>query len=71
MAIERRLTDQKHRLESCSLKLQGFDPQLLLARGYSITLKDGRAVRDPGQLQPGDEIETRVEKGTIQSVVKS
>ena len=71
IAIERRLTNQKHLLESLSLSLQGFDPQLLLSRGYSITLKDGWAVRDPQQLKPGDEIETRVEKGTIRSVVKS
>ena len=71
VAIERRLTSQKHLLESLSLKLQGFDPQLLLHRGYSITLKDGKAVRDPMLLKPGDEIETRVEKGTIRSVVKS
>ena len=71
IAIERRLTNQKHLLESLSLKLQGFDPQLLLSRGYSITLKDGRTVRDPHQLMPGDVIETRVEKGTIRSVVKS
>ena len=71
IAIERRLTNQKHLLESLSIKLQGFDPQLLLSRGYSITLKDGKAVRDPQQLKPGDEIETRVEKGTIRSVVKN
>ncbi len=71
VAIERRLTNQKHLLESLSIKLQGFDPQLLLSRGYSITLHNGRAVRDPRQLKPGDEIETRVEKGTIHSVVKS
>jgi len=71
VAIERRLTNQKHLLESLSIKLQGFDPQLLLSRGYSITLKDGKAVRDPQQLKPGDEIETRLEKGTIHSVVKS
>ena len=71
VAIERRLTTQKHLLESYNLKLQGFDPQLLLSRGYSITLKNGKAVRDPQQLKPGDEIETRVEKGTIRSVVKS
>ena len=71
VAIERRLTNQKHLLESLSIKLQGFDPQLLLSRGYSITLHNGRAVRDPRQLKPSDEIETRVEKGTIHSVVKS
>ncbi|MBQ7513530.1 MAG: exodeoxyribonuclease VII large subunit, partial [Prevotella sp.] len=40
MAIERRLTNQKHRLDSLTLTLQGFDPQILLSRGYSITLKD-------------------------------
>ena len=70
IAIERRLTNQKHLLESISLKLQGFDPQLLLSRGYSITLHNGRAVRDPQQLKAGDEIETRVEKGNIKSIVK-
>ena len=70
IALERRLTHQKHLLESLSLKLQGFDPQLLLSRGYSITLHNGRAVRDPKELKPGDEIETRVEKGTIKSTVK-
>ena len=70
MAIERRLTNQKHRLDSLTLTLQGFDPQILLSRGYSITLKNGRAIRDPQQLKAGDEIETRVEKGTIKSTVK-
>ena len=50
--------------------LQSYDPQLLLKRGYSITLMNGRAIRDPKELKVGDEIETRVEKGTIRSVVK-
>ena len=70
VAIERRFTDQKHRIERLSILLQGFDPQLLLSRGYSITLHYGKAVRDPKLLNPGDEIETRVEKGTIKSTVK-
>ena len=70
LAIERLLTEQKHRLERMALQLQGFDPQILLARGYSITLKDGRAVRDPAQVKPSDEIETRIEKGTFKSIVK-
>ena len=69
IAIERRLTSQRHQLERLAIHLQGFDPQLLLARGYSITLKDGHAVRDPLQLRPGDEIETRVEKGSFKSIV--
>ena len=71
VAIERRISDQKHRIERLSILLQGFDPQLLLKRGYSITLHNGKAVRDPSLLKAGDEIETRVEKGTIRSVIKS
>ena len=70
IAIERRITNQKHLLEQLSIKLQSFDPQILLSRGYSITLKDGHAVRDPQQLKSGDTLETRVEKGTIKSTVQ-
>ena len=69
VAIERRFTDQKNLLRQLELMLQGFDPQLLLSRGYSITLHNGKAVRDPQQLRPGDEIETRVEKGSFHSTI--
>ena len=71
VAIERRFTDQKNLLRQLELMLQGFDPQLLLSRGYSITLHNGKAVRDPQQLRPGDEIETRVEKGSFHATVTS
>ena len=69
VAWERQLTEQKHHINRLELMLQGFDPQLLLKRGYSISLLNGKAIRDPQQLKAGDEIETRVEKGTIRSVV--
>ena len=69
MLIERRLTTESHRLQLIDEKLKALDPALLLARGYSITLHNGKSVRDPQQLQPGDEIETRVEKGIIKSII--
>ena len=68
--IQRRLIAEHHRLQLIEEKTKSLDPALLLKRGYSITLKDGKAVRDPKTLQNGDEIETRLEKGTIISVVK-
>ena len=71
MTIERRLTQEKHLLEMTEEKMKILDPTLLLRRGYSITLKDGKAVKDPATLKAGDEIETRLEKGTIRSTVKS
>ena len=67
--VDRKLTNEVHRLELFEEKLKALDPTLLLRRGYSITLKDGHAVRDPKTLLPGDKIETRLEKGTIKSSV--
>ena len=70
VAWERQLTEQKHHINRLELMLQGFDPQLLLSRGYSISLLNGKAIRDPQQLKIGDEIETRVEKGTFKSIIR-
>ena len=70
MLIERRLISEHHRLEILEEKVKSLDPQLLLKRGYSITLFNGKAVRDPQQLHQGDEIVTRLEKGSIISKVK-
>ena len=71
LLAERRLTAERHRLQLTEEKLKALDPSLLLKRGYSITLHNGRAVRDPLALKAGDEIETRLEKGTIKSIIKS
>lgn len=71
MLIERRFTSERHRLQLMDEKLKALDPTLLLARGYSITMHNGRAVKDASQLPPGAEIETRLAKGTIHSVIKS
>ena len=42
IALERRLTSQKHLLESLSIKLQGFDPQLLLSLQHHVKGWQGR-----------------------------
>ena len=68
--LDRRLMAEQHRLQLIEEKTKNLDPSLLLKRGYSITLHNGKAVRSPQQLQSGDEIETRLEKGTIKSIIK-
>ena len=68
-ALYRKLTSEQHRLQLIEEKTKALDPTLLLARGYSITLKDGKAVRDAQALHKGDEIETRLAHGTIHSTV--
>ena len=70
MLLERKLTGDTHRLQLIEERLKALDPTLLLARGYSITMHNGRAVRDASQLSPGTEIETRLARGTVHSIVK-
>lgn len=70
MLLERKLTGDTHRLQLIEERLKALDPTLLLARGYSITMHNGRAVRDASQLPPGTEIETRLARGTVHSIVK-
>ena len=70
MLIERRFLAENHRLQLMEEKLKALDPQLLLKRGYSITLHQGKAVKDASLLKEGDEIETVLEKGKLHSIVK-
>ena len=67
--LDRRLMAEQHRLQLIEEKTKNLDPALLLKRGYSITLHNGKAVRSPQQLHSGDEIETRLANGTLRSVV--
>ena len=67
---QRRLQREQHRLDMLAQRVQSLDPNLLLRRGYSITLKDGRAVRSADNLQPGDIIETRLAEGSVRSKVE-
>ena len=68
-ALERRVTSERHRLEILEEKVHSLDPTLLLKRGYSITLHNGKAVKDPKALQKGDTIETRLAHGIIHSEI--
>ena len=70
-SLMRRMDKEKHRLELLAQRTQTLDPQLLLRRGYSITLHEGKSVRDASLLHPGDVIETRLSKGSVQSIVQS
>ena len=67
--LERKLLSERHRMEMMTEKVKSLDPALLLQRGYSITLKGGKAVRDAAMLKENDIIETRLSKGTIRSKV--
>ena len=67
---ERKSLLEHHRLDLLREKLEALNPELLLRRGYSITLNAGKIVKDASLLHPGDLIENRLQKGTVHSVVK-
>ena len=68
-ALSVRMQVERHRLELFSQRVKAASPDLLLKRGYSMTLKDGKAVTDASLLQPGDVVETRLAKGRFKSKV--
>ena len=67
---DRRLMTEKHRLQLMEEKAKNLDPTLLLQRGYSITTKNGKVVRYVEELQIGEDLETHLANGTVQSIVK-
>ncbi len=65
-----RLLRERQRLALLRQKTEMLNPELLLNRGYSITLLDGKVVRSASQVKPGDLLETRLQQGKIYSKVE-
>ena len=70
MATRQFLSMKKHRLELLQQRLNDALPEKQLARGYSITLKNGKAVKDVSILEKGDTLVTLLYKGKVESVIK-
>lgn len=64
------IADRRRRLELAETTVKFVNPENVLARGYSVTLLGGKAVKDAGSVRAGDVLETWVAKGKIESVVK-
>lgn len=68
-AVSARFIRERHRLELLDQQILGASPEHLLKKGYSITLKDGKAVTDASLVCKGDVLVTRLAKGEIKSEV--
>lgn len=68
-AVSRLLERRHHQLELLAQRITDASPEKQLARGYSLTLRDGRVITDASVLQAGDHIETRLHQGTVHSIV--
>jgi exodeoxyribonuclease VII large subunit len=69
ISAARVLTQEKHRLELLSQRLESLNPELLLRRGYSITMMDGRIVTDISDIKPEAVLTTMMQGGEVTSKV--
>lgn len=65
-----RLERERHRLDMLQQRTQSLDPSVLLKRGYSMTLVNGRILTDASQIKSGDRLVTKLAQGEVISVVE-
>ncbi|WP_134089630.1 exodeoxyribonuclease VII large subunit [Olivibacter sp. XZL3] len=68
-ATDKSLQEAAKLLENQERHLSILDPQQVLKRGYSITLLNGKAVKDAGNVVAGDQVKTILAIGEIESRV--
>lgn len=68
--IETRLSEQNRFIQLMEQYVRMASPDYVLKRGYSLTLKAGKIIKQATDLQPGDELTIRFSDGSIQSQVK-
>ena len=70
LTLQNKLSVEQHRLDILEQRARLLDPSLLLKRGYSITLCNGKTIRNAKDLKIGDTITTRFETGEVESKVE-
>jgi len=68
-ALRAALRDRRRGLEALAGRLDALSPLKVLARGYSMTLKDGRVLTRAADVQPGDSLRTVLAEGEVRSSV--
>lgn len=68
--VQRTITDNKYHINLIEQKLKSLDPEILLKRGYSMTLSNGKVITNANQLKDGDVLTTKLSEGEVKSIVK-
>ncbi len=58
-------------IEHTRQQIKNMSPENVLRRGYSITLLNGKAIKNFNEVQVGDSINTTIFEGNITSIVQS
>jgi exodeoxyribonuclease VII large subunit len=64
------LRNQSRLLEQAEAICFAFNPESVLRRGYSLTLKNGKIVTSTSEVAAGDLLETRLREGVVRSKVE-
>jgi exodeoxyribonuclease VII large subunit len=64
------IRNEKKNLTSFQEKLRLVDPQNILKRGYSLTMINGKIVKSIKQVNAGEQLETRLSDGMVESRVE-
>ena len=64
-----KLDKYRSTIENLSNKLELLNPENILSKGYSLTLKNGKIISDVSSLKEGDTITTKLKNGKIESKV--
>jgi exodeoxyribonuclease VII large subunit len=64
------LEQQKNTTQVYEARVEGFSPERMIQRGYSLTLFEGKVLRSIRELKPRAVLETQLGDGTVFSEVK-
>jgi exodeoxyribonuclease VII large subunit len=64
------LRERKGGVERLAGRLEALSPLKVLARGFSVTMRDGRVIRRAAEVSAGDELRTILREGEVRSEVK-
>lgn len=64
------LLQQQNRLTICETSIKLLHPLNVLKRGYSITYKNGKALKNGDGLEPGDKIHSQLYSGELISTIE-
>ena len=67
VAVRVAIEKERHRLSLLAQKGLSLDPEIILKRGYSITLSGGKVVTDASKVIKGEILETKLANGTVLS----
>lgn len=67
VAVRLAIEKERHRLSLLAQKGLSLDPEIILKRGYSITLSGGKVVTDASKIMKGEILETKLANGTVLS----